>query len=110
MMFAVGNKDRQYEHKLNIKLQAQTNTRCHHNMEPTQTDRHTRHSPHKTNTGKREDHRNNTVNILQQLQNRQHDIVHVAETRRFLFPGVMQTTRPVDRNLTLIVVDLRRSA
>mmetsp|Transcript_21840 Transcript_21840/g.55418 ORF Transcript_21840/g.55418 Transcript_21840/m.55418 type:complete len:490 (-) Transcript_21840:14-1483(-) len=48
--------------------------------------------------------------VLEQLQDRQHDVVHVAEARRLTLLRVVQPPRPVDRNVGLLPVQLDRAA
>ena len=47
---------------------------------------------------------------LQQLQDGQHDIVHVAEAGRLRLLGMMQTARPVDHNIGQTFVEATRTA
>jgi hypothetical protein len=42
---------------------------------------------------------------LQQLEYGEHDIIDVAKSRRLALLGVMQAAAPVDRHVTLTVID-----
>jgi hypothetical protein len=47
--------------------------------------------------------------VLEQLQNSEDDIVAIAETRSFWLLGVVQPSGPVDRDVSLVVVQLDRT-
>lgn len=47
--------------------------------------------------------------VLEQLQNAQHDVVHVAEARPLRLLGMVQSARPVDGNIALSVVESTHS-
>ena len=42
--------------------------------------------------------------VLQKLQNREHDVVHVAETRRFGLLRVVKTAGPIDHDVRQTLV------
>ena len=44
--------------------------------------------------------------VLQQLQNSQDDIVHIAEARRLRLLGVVQPSSPVDGDVGRLLVEL----
>lgn len=44
-------------------------------------------------------HQHSIANLLEQLQNAQDDVVHIAKARAASLLGVVETTRPVDRNI-----------
>lgn len=55
-------------------------------------------------------HGKRALALLEQLQDRQHDVVHVAESRGFRLLRVVQTARPVDYDVGEALVQAARAA
>ena len=49
------------------------------------------------------------MNELEQFEDGEDNIVHVTESRRFALLRMMQTTCPVDSNITFLLIQLDRS-
>jgi len=41
-----------------------------------------------------------TVVVLQKLQNREHNIIYIAKARRFLFLGMVKAAAPIDSDVS----------
>lgn len=54
-------------------------------------------------------HDNAAPRLLEQLEDGEHDVVDVAETRRLRLLGVVESSRPVDGDVGLLLVKLHRA-